>query len=205
MDIRKAKPPLGAMPPKNVAKEPEPAPSANVDEKGEITVEELDSFGGDLVIKGYMDYLEQNNIHQDDIIEAMDVLLTTGSVSWNFELFDRIPVNFIVRSAWVDNYITEILDKLASETPLVSRVRYNNIVAECNLAASMSQYGEKNFVIRSEADMGEAREFVRNLPYVIQNALVRKLAVFDRLLAVATSDWAVKNFMKPRQEKSEQN
>lgn len=205
MDIRKAKPPLGAMPPKNVAKEPEPTPSANVDENGEIAIDELDSFGGDLVIKGYLDYLEQNNIHKEDIIEAMDVLLTTGSVSWNFELFDRIPVNFIVRPAWVDTYITEVLDKLASDTPLVSKVRYNNIVAECNLAASITQYGDKNFAIRSEADMGEAREFVRQLPYVVQNALVRKLAVFDRLLAVATSDWAVKNFTKPRQEKSEQN
>lgn len=205
MDIRKAKPPLGAMPPKNVAKEPEPTPSANVDEDGEITIEELDSFGGDLVIKGYLDYLEQNNIHKDEIIEAMDVLLTTGSVSWNFELFDHIPVNFIVRPAWVDTYITEILDKLASDTPLVSRVRYNNIVAECNLAASLSQYGEKKFSIRDEGDMVNAREFVRQLPFVVQNALVRKLSVFDRLLAVATSDWAVKNFTKPRQEKSERN
>lgn len=205
MDIRKAKPPLGAMPPKHVAGKPEPGQSANVDENGEITVDELDSFGGDLVIKGYMDYLEQNGIHQNDIIEAMDVLLTTGSVSWSFNLFDRIPVNFVVRSAWVDNYITEILDKIASESMMVSKVRYNNIVAECNLAASMSQYGDKNFTVRNETDMDDAREFVRQLPYVVQNALVRKLAVFDRLLAVATSDWAVKNFMKPRQEKSERN
>lgn len=205
MDIRKAKPPLGAMPPKNVAQEPEPVSSADANDNGEISVDELDSFGSDLVIKGYLDYLEQNNVYKDDIIEAMDVLLTTGSVSWSFNLFDRIPVNFIVRPAWVDNYITEILDRMASETPIVSRVRYNNIVAECNLAASLAQYGDKNFAIRSAADMGDAREFVRQLPYVVQNALVRKLAVFDRLLAVATSDWAVKNFTKPRQERSERS
>lgn len=197
MDIRKAKPPLGAMPPKNVAKEPEPTPSANVDDKGDVTIEELDSFSGDLVIKGYLDYLEQNNIHQNDIFDVMDVLFTIGSVSWNFDLFDRISVVFNVRAAWVDNYITEVLDKISSESMMVSNVRYNNIVAECNLAASLSQYGEKKFSIRDEGDMVNAREFVRQLPFVVQNALVRKLAVFDRLLAVATSDWAVKNFTKP--------
>lgn len=201
MDIRKAKQPVGAMPPRNVVPTPEPVPSANVDDKGNVQVDDLDSFGGDIVIKGYMDYLAKNGFGENDVTEAMEVLLTSGSVSWSFELFDRIPVKFVVRSAWVDNYISEILDKVSAESALVSNVRYNNIVAECNLAASLNQYGDKNIIVRSEEDMENARNFVRNLPYVVQNALVRKLSVFDRLLAVATSDWAVKNFITPRKEK----
>lgn len=201
MDIRQAKPPVGTMPPRNVAPEPQPAPSANVDENGEIQIDDLDSFGGDIVIKGYMDYLAKNGLGENDVTEAMEALLTSGSVSWSFDLFDRIPVNFIVRPAWVDNYISEILDAISAESALVSNVRYNNIVAECNLSASLTKYGEKEFVLRTNEDLENTRAFVRNLPYIVQNALVRKLAVFDRLLAVATSDWAIKNFMTPRKEK----
>lgn len=205
MDIRRAKPPLGTMPPRSVASEGKAPQGVNIDDKGEVVTEEIDFYGGDMVVKGYMEYLEKNNIHEDDISEVMEVLFTTGSVSWSFELFDRIPVTFVSRSAWVDNYISEILDKIASQSSIVSNVRFNNIVAECNLAASMSKYGDNSFSIAVETDMEAAREFVRQLPYVIHNALVRKLAVFDRLLAVATSDWAIKNFMKPRQEKSERS
>lgn len=201
MDIREARTPVGTMPPRNVAPAHKPSPSADVDDKGETGVEELDSFGGDIVIKGYMEFLGRNGLGESDVTEAMEVLLTTGSISWAFDLFDRIPVNFIVRPAWVDNYISEIMDRISSESALVSNVRYNNIVAECNLAASLNKYGEKEFVIQGPEDMERAREFVRNLPYIVQNALVRKLAVFDRLLAVATSDWAIKNFMAPRKEK----
>ena len=36
------------------------------------------------------------------------------------------------------------------------------------------------------------------MPYITQNALVNALSLFDKALAVATSDWAVKNFTKPR-------
>ncbi len=201
MDIRQAKPPVGTMPPRNVAPEPKPVSSANVDEKGETQIDLLDNFSGDIIVKGYMDYLAKNGLGEKDVSEAMEVLLTSGSISWSFDLFNRIPVNFIVRPAWVDNYISEILDDITAESAMVSNIRYNNIIAECNLAASLNKYGEKEFVLRTEEDLEKTREFVRNLPYIVQNALVRKLSVFDRLLAVATSDWAVKNFMTPQKEK----
>lgn len=205
MDIRSARPPKGSMPPRNVAPEKPEMRSVDVDEKNEITENEIETYGGDLVVAGYMEYLEKNGISESDIGDILEALIANGSVSWSFELLERIPVEFVLRPAWVDDYITATFDRLAGETARVSNLRCHNIIAECNLAASLARYGETSFVVRSEDDMDAARERVRKMPFIIQNALVRKLAVFDRVMAVAMSDWAVKNFMKPRQEKSAQS
>lgn len=205
MDIRSARPPKGSMPPRNVAPESKKMQSVDVGEQDTIVTNEIETYGGDLVIAGYMEYLEKNGISESDISDILEALITNGSVSWGFELLDRIPVEFVLRPAWVDDYITETLDKISSETARVSNLRYNNIIAECNLAASLAQYGDTRFIVKNREDMDAARERISRMPFIIQNALVKKLAVFDRVMAVAMSDWAVKNFMKPRQEKSEQS
>ena len=208
MDIRKAKKPVirkpedseqfGTMPPKTVAKEKEPSPIADVNDRGEITIEDFD---GDAVVAAYMDYLDKNGITKEDIANVQEALFTTNNVEWQFNLFDKISVCFRIRPAWVDDYIIEILDSLAEANGHVSNIRYNNVVAECNLSASMVQYGDERYEIKTRVDLDNARERTRMLPFVIQNALVKKLSVFDRTVAVATSDWAIKNFMKPQQEK----
>ena len=200
IDIRQARPGAGTVPPFNVASEKTEKPLPDVDDAtGSITVD----YGGDAVIATYMDFLKNNGITEDDVQQVLDALLTSGNVVYNFQLFDRIPVSFVSREVWVDDYIVELLDDMASKTAHISNVRYNNTVAECNLAASMTAYNNERYTIATREDLDKARERIRKMPYVIQNALVKKLAVFDRTLAVATSDWAVKNFMKPRQESSE--
>lgn len=201
MDIRKARAPKGTMPPRHVAPETPKSQHADISEAGIPEIADIDQFGGDLVIKGYMDFLKENDISEDDIKAVQESLLTSGAVSWSFELFNKIPVEFSVRRAWTDDYIAKELDKLSSEVGKVSNVRFSNLVAECNLAASLSLYGEERFRIQGPDDMPKARERVRELAYVVQNALVRKLAVFDRVLAVSTSDWAVQNFINAPKEK----
>ena len=165
----------------------------------------LEDYDGDVIISGYMEYLQKNDITEEDVKNVLDALLTSGNVQWTFTMFGSVPVSFSVRQAWVDDYIFEVLDKLRENGQFVSMVRYNNTVAECNLAASMTQFKDETYTVATREDLEKARERIQKLPYVIQNALVKKLAVFDRVIAVATSDWAVKNFMKPRQEKSEQS
>ena len=142
-----------------------------------------------------------DNITDDDIRDVLECLITSGNVSWRFELFDRIPVEFRVRPSWVDDYILELVDRETADNDRVSMMRYNNLVAVCNLAASMAAFRDETYRVETKEDFEKARKRVQDMPYIIQNALVNKLAVFDRTIAVATSDWAVKNFMRPRKEK----
>jgi hypothetical protein len=200
-DIRNAKRPAGVVPPQTVASEKQEKKIPDIDASGNVAAKYADEYDGDVVIAGYMEYLKKNDITNEDIQNVLDALLSSGDVQWSFKLFDSIPVVFTVRQSWVDDYIVEILDKMAAESARVSNVRYNNTVAECNLAASLTQLKDETYTIATREDLAEARKRIQKMPYVIQNALVKKLAVFDRTIAVATSDWAVKNFMKPRQEK----
>ena len=206
IDIRKARVGNlndGTIPPQNLTGQKQGKPIPDIDSNGTVTAQFASEYDGDPVIATYMEFLKQHNITEDDIYSVLDALLTSNSVSFSFTLFEKVPVVFQAREAWVDDYIVEILDDMAANTARVSNVRYNNTVAECNLAASMVQYKDERYVINDKKDLDEARKRIQKLPYVIQNALVKKLAVFDRTLAVATSDWAVKNFTKPRQESSE--
>ena len=201
IDIRNARKPEGTVPPKNIASEKASRKIPDVGEDGQITMQS--DYDGDPVIAGYMEYLNKNDITEEDIQNVLQAIITSSGVSWKFKLFDSIPVTFNIRESWVDDYIVEVVDALSSNNQHLSTVHYNNIVAQCNLAASMVEYNGEKYVIANEDDLSKARERIRKMPYVIQNALVKKLAVFDRTIAVATSDWAVKNFTKPRQEKSE--
>lgn len=212
MDIRSASRPIsgsfarsgaqaeGIVPPATVANE-KPVPTVpEVD--GEAGIKSpLEEFGPESVIKSYLDFLHARNITDDDIRDALECLITSGNVSWRFELFDRIPVEFRVRPSWVDDYILELVDRETADNDRVSMMRYNNLVAVCNLAASMAAFRDETYRVETKEDFEKARKRVQDMPYIIQNALVNKLAVFDRTIAVATSDWAVKNFMRPRKEK----
>ena len=112
-----------------------------------------------------------------------------------------MPVEFRVRPSWVDDYILELIDRETADNERVSMMRYNNMVAVCNLAASMTAFKGETYRVETRDDFETARKRIQDMPYIIQNALVNKLAVFDRTIAVATSDWAIKNFTKPRKEK----
>ena len=190
----------GIVPPATVANE-KPVPTVpEVD--GEAGIKSpLEELGPESVIKSYLDFLHARNITDDDIRDVLECLITSGNVSWRFELFDRIPVEFRVRPSWVDDYILELVDRETADNDRVSMMRYNNLVAVCNLAASMAAFRDETYRVETKEDFEKARKRVQDMPYIIQNALVNKLAVFDRTIAVATSDWAVKNFMRPRKEK----
>ena len=203
MDIRQASRGLhgtearGTIPPAAIAEEKTPRPVPEVD--GDATLKSpLEEFGPESVIKSYRDFLHARDISDDDIRDVLEYLITSGNVSWKFELFDRIPAEFRIRPSWVDDYILETIDRETAGDERLSMMRYNNLVAVCNLAASLVSFKDETYRVE---DFDKARKRVQDMPYIIQNALVNKLAVFDRTIAVATSDWAIKNFMRPRKEK----
>ena len=160
-----------------------------------------DAFGADAVISQYMSFLKDNDITMEDLENVLSALISAGNVSWKFDLLGSIPAEFQVRSTWVNDYILELVDQETKDDQKVSMLRYNNIIAVCNLAASLTAYKDEVYRIESREDFDKARKRIQDMPYIIQNALVNKLAVFDRAIAVATSDWAIKNFTKPRKEK----
>lgn len=207
MDIRQASRGLpgtearGTVPPAAVVDEKTPRPAPEVEEDGTGLKSPLEEFGPESVIRSYLDFLHARDVTDDDIRDVLEYLITSGNVSWKFELFDRIPVEFRVRPAWVDDYILETIDRETAGDERLSMMRYNNLVAVCNLAASMTAFRGDAYSVETKEDFDRARKRVQDMPYIIQNALVNKLAVFDRTIAVATSDWAVKNFMTPRKEK----
>lgn len=190
----------GTVPPATLTEEKAARPVPEVD--GEATIKgPLEEFGPESVISQYLDFLHAHDITDDDIQDVLECLITSGNVSWQFKLFDRMPVEFRVRPSWVDDYILELIDRETADNERVSMMRYNNMVAVCNLAASMTAFKGETYRVETRDDFEMARKRIQDMPYIIQNALVNKLAVFDRTIAVATSDWAIKNFTKPRKEK----
>ena len=190
----------GTVPPGTLTEEKAARPVPEVD--GEATIKgPLEEFGPESVISQYLDFLHAHDITDDDIQDVLECLITSGNVSWQFQLFDRLPVEFRVRPSWVDEFNLELIDREAADNERVSLMRYNNMVAVCNLAASMTAFKDETYRVETREDFEMARKRIQDMPYIIQNALVNKLAVFDRTIAVATSDWAIKNFTKPRKEK----
>ena len=168
MDIRSASRPIsgsfarsgaqaeGIVPPATVANE-KPVPTVpEVD--GEAGIKSpLEEFGPESVIKSYLDFLHARNITDDDIRDVLECLITSGNVSWRFELFDRIPVEFRVRPSWVDDYILELVDRETADNDRVSMMRYNNLVAVCNLAASMAAFRDETYRVETKEDFEKAR------------------------------------------------
>lgn len=76
--------------------------------------------------------------------------------------------------------------------------RFTDLIGTINLSGSLEKYGDKSFRTTTIEELKIVSDFLSSLPFVIQNKLVDELAVFDRVLVVATSDWAVKNFTEPR-------
>lgn len=202
MDIRSAKKLAGTIPPQtqtsSKVRKPIPAPNTN----GTLSAPP-DDLAEDLVMKQYWEFLKEHDISQEDIKNILDAIVSSGNVNWKFMLFNSVEVEFRIRPAWVDDLIIERIDDLTKDSQKVSNLRYNNLVAEFNLAASMIRMGKEEYTILTPADLDRAITRVTKLSYIVKNALVDKLAAFDRAVAVATSSWALRNFTTPRKEDSE--
>lgn len=203
MDLRSAKKGKdtveGTVPNKAVTEEKVthkiPAPDDNgvLDSPSDLMTESM-------VLSQYWDYLKKQGITQEDIKSILEAIIINGNVMWTFDLFNKIPVSFQIRPTWVDDIIIERIDRLTKDEEKVSNLRYNNLIAQHNLAASLVSYGNRKFSMKTEKDLDISLEFVKNMSYIVQNALVEKLAAFDRAVAVAVSDWSLRNFTTPRKE-----
>lgn len=149
------------------------------------------------MIQEYLGYLKKEDIHKEDIFSVLDSIITTGNVFWNFKLFDKIPVTFKIRPAWVNDILIKKMDK---EPPKTFN-RFSDIVGLYNLSGSLVEYNGQKFKMETEDDFYKTKKFIQDLPFIVQSHLIRKMAIFDRVVTVATSDWAAQNFTEPQSEK----
>ena len=196
MDFRSAT--KGTTPAKMLTPERDDASAvtAPFNEDGSLNIipEEL---AGDMVMVESWKYVKENGLTQEDLHNLLDSLITTGNVAWDFMLLNKIPVTFKVRESWVDDLIIERIDEITADSPKVSALRYNNLVAEMNLAASMFRFGDDTIDVGTRDGFKKNLKRVQKLAYIYRNRLVNKLAVFDRAVSIATSDWALRNFTPP--------
>lgn len=196
MDIRSAKRPVGTQQATSITEEKPTNITPTFDADGTSTDISLDKYES-VVIGQYMAFLKDNGISEEDIMGLLDRLITDGDVTYSTVVFGKIPAVFRVRPAWINDLILQKMDEVTGSSDKVSVMRFNNLIALYNLAASLIQYGDNRYDIDTEEAFDTALERIKRMPYIAQNALVNALSVFDRALAVATSDWAVKNFTKP--------
>ena len=79
--------------------------------------------------------------------------------------------------------------------------RFTEILNRYNLAGSLAQYGDATFTMEKEEDLRYSLDFISDLPFIIINVMIRRLIEFDHLVTVATSAWALENFIEPQAEK----
>lgn len=198
MDIRNAKRPAkGTTKSATMTNETASTPlTPTVNEDGTLNAPP-DDITSDIVMLENWNYLREHDITEADLKSILDSILTTGNVRWDFKLLDRVPIAYKIREAWVDDLIIDKIDAITADKGKVSALRYNNLVAEMNLAASLVKFGEKQLMAKTEDDFNNNLDFVRSLTFIFRNRMIEKLAVFDRAVSMATSDWAIKNFTTP--------
>lgn len=163
-------------------------------QQGTITETPIDLPKADDVVQAYREFLHDRGIDDTTLMSVLDMLITGQTVFWQFNLLGKIPVVFRVRPQWVDKYLMEEIDRLRP----TNMARFTDLIGTINLAGSLESYNNRKFKADTVEELNKVIEFLRTLPFIIQNKLVDELAVFDRVVVVATSDWAVKNFIEPR-------
>ena len=147
-------------------------------------------------INKQLEYFETLGITKTKLFELLDTLLTKGDVNWSFTLMRKIPVIFRLRPAWVNDELVKILD----ETPTNTMIGFTEQISKYNLASSLKMYNNIGIDIQNKGDLENALNFIGKLPYIVKAHLIKELSLFDRIIAVATSDYFIENFSTPQQE-----
>ncbi len=164
------------------------------------TAKEEEDLLTDSVIDEYLAYLADFDITEEDTLNLLAVLIADGTIYWDWKLLGHIPVTFKVRQAWHNEHLNEVIEKLNPTT----YARFTELVGLHNLAGSLVKYGKQTFRPEDEKGLAVVLNFINTQPYIIREKLHKQLCIFDRLIAVATSDRVVANFTKLQLAASEQ-
>ena len=150
----------------------------------------------DTIVKTYLSLLNDHGITETHILRVLDALLTEGVVNWSFDLLEKIPCMFTTRNGIAVDFLMECLEE--EDPKMVSR--YQSIVAHVNISASLVRYKEHTFAVDTKESIRANMDWLAKQPFIIIDSLTKQLALFDRVIAVATSEWGIKNFTQPLSE-----
>jgi hypothetical protein len=158
------------------------------------TIETPKQQATDLVapVDEMLEYLRAVGIKDQDIFNILDTILTEGTVVWNFKVLNKIPVVFQMRTAWMNEILVKALEDEAPKTV----ARFSDIVAKHNMAGSLIKYNSNEVPVGTPDEYYANMDAVAQLPHTIYTILVKQLSIFDKVVAVATSTWALENFTK---------
>jgi len=148
-------------------------------------------------IEDYLTHLATFGITKDQIFKVLDTIITKGDIMWSFGILGKIPVVLHLRPGWGN----DLLYKRIEEAPPKTIAVLNDLIGRYNLAGALVSYNKIKFDTKNEEDFANAMTFIGELPFICKAHLIKQLAIFDRVVLVATSSWAVENFTEPPQAK----
>ena len=203
MDLREATPPKGTKQRQPITPKMEdtthPVDNTPAPEVTEKQVEE--DYDGNKELAANMEKLKAEGLTKEDVFIVLDTLITSGNVAWDTTIFNKINCRFQVKPTWVTNYIMDSVTKIANDNPAMQMAMYNNLLAEYNVAATLKKYNDTEYTYVDEESFNDVYNTILQMPYVILTELSKKVVIFDTIIQVATSEWAVKNFTKPQSGK----
>lgn len=136
-------------------------------------------------------YITDKGITDNDIKLIQQRIIQGESINFTTTILQRKKLILTTRPAWVNEVIIEELNKY----PNVSYQMYVDIVSKVNLAASLVVFDDFKFEKLTRDNYEDRVNMLRDLPTFIYDKMVAELVLFDRLIAVATSDKYLETFI----------
>lgn len=146
----------------------------------------------------WIEELEYENMSQDDAAKILDAVITNGMYEESYKMGSMVVRVRTRTTSDADRVIESIQDFKPETSGTLS-----HLIARMNLAASISQFGEKKFNFSPandgnqdllEQEFSERYNFISKLPAQIFFSLTQVLERFDRRVQLACDPRAIENF-----------
>lgn len=146
----------------------------------------------------WIEELEYENMSQDSAAKILDAVITNGMYEESYKMGSMVVRVRTRTTSDADRVIESIQDFKPETSGTLS-----HLIARMNLAASISQFGEKKFNFSPandgnqdllEQEFSERYNFLSKLPAQIFFSLTQVLERFDRRVQLACDPRAIENF-----------
>ena len=135
----------------------------------------------------YEEKLKQHGITKEEAEEIIDALMVDGEYRKTYAITSKYNITFKTRLMEDQNRALSAIENQGPQYPTT----VGNIVAEHNLAASVTRFRDIDF---SKVEMRKRLEWVRKLPDTVARLLASKLAKFDEMIMDVLDEGAIENF-----------
>lgn len=141
--------------------------------------------------KTWEQQLKEHGINKEEAFKIIDAMLTQGFYERTYQLTSKTTVTFRTRSFEHQEIVQRAVE---NESPQYMGT-VSLLMSKYNLASSMTRMGKTKFERGEDGkDYAQAFKFLSKLPYMVFNALIQKLAKFDRLVLTVMDEGALENF-----------